>query len=149
MQDVSAGLSGIGLELPAPPAAAGAYEPVSEAGGLLLVSGQVPVRDGALAHAGRVDDSRMDEALESARLCALNVLAQLGAATPGRRVKISRITVYVSSDPSFTRQHEVANAASEVVRAALGGDGRHSRAAIGVAALPLGAMTEVEAVAHG
>ncbi len=85
---------------------------------------------------------------EAAKYCAVNILAQAKAAL-GDLEKIKRIvkiTVFVASDPSFTEQHLVANGASDFLVAALGERGKHARAAVGVASLPLNAAVEIEAI---
>ena len=71
-----------GIVLPDPPMPAGSYTPVVVSANLAFVSGQIPVRDGGVAYTGTVDDSNVDAARESARLCAINVLAQLQKRMP-------------------------------------------------------------------
>ena len=140
-------LAGMGVELPEPPAPAGAYAPVTRAGSLLFVSGQIPVRGGRLVHSGEVTDANVGEARESARLCAANVLAQLRAAAPLDEVSVVSIAGFVNSGPGFAGHPRVVDAASELIAGALGARGRHSRTAVGARGLPMGAMTEVAAVA--
>ena len=87
-------------------------------------------------------------AREAAKLCAINILAQAKAAL-GDLEKIARvvkITVFVASTPDFTEQHLVANGASDFLVAALGERGKHARAAVGMASLPLNAAVEIEAI---
>ena len=87
-------------------------------------------------------------AAKAAKLCAINILAQAKAAL-GDLEKIARvvkITVFVASTPDFTEQHLVANGASDFLAAALGERGKHARAAVGMASLPLNAAVEVEAI---
>lgn len=135
-----------GLDVPEPPPAAGSYAPVVESGSLAFVSGQLPVRGGKLRFSGRVSDSNVDEARESARLCALNVLAQLGAGPGlGRVSRVVRLAGYVNCGPDFEGHPRVIDAASDLVSGAFGA---HARAAVGVSSLPMGAMTELEAVAE-
>ena len=139
-------LAAKGVRIPPAPPAAGAYAPLVESAGLAFVSGQIPVRDGRVEFCGQVSDANIDEARESARLCALNVLAQLKERPGlGRVARIARVTGYVSCGPGFERHPEVVNAASDLLGAAFG---PHARAAVGVASLPLGAMTELDAVAE-
>lgn len=143
-------LAEIGIVLPEPPAPAGAYVPVAVHGGTAYVSGQIPVdADGRLAYAGRVNASNADEAEEAARLCAVNVLAQLKAelGSLDRVARIVRVAGFVNSKPGFMGHPAVVNAASDVFFRAFGEDGRHSRIAVGASGLPLGAMVEIEAVA--
>ena len=91
----------------------------------------------------------LEEGRKAARLCAVNILAQAKAALDGdleRIRQILRITGFVASSPHFTDQHLVANGASDFLAEALGERGRHARAAVGVAALPLDAAVEVDAI---
>ncbi len=140
-------LEAMGIRLPPPPAAAGSYLPLVSAGGLAFVSGQIPARGGKVEFTGTVSDSNIDEARKSARLCALNVLSQIKAGVGlGRVERVVRLSCYVACGPGFTRHAEVANAASDLLAEVFGEHGRHSRAAVGVASLPLGSMTELDAV---
>lgn len=145
-------LAELGIVLPAAPRSVAAYEPWRIVGDLVFVSGQLPIVDGKLQYGGRVG-SDLDEAAaaEAARICAINVLAQLRAACDGdlsRVTGLARVGVFVSSSPDFTAHPQVANAASSLFIQVLGDAGRHARCAVGCAALPLGASVEVEAVAQ-
>lgn len=129
------------------PRPAGTYLPVTRAGNLLFVSGQIPVRDGKLCFAGKVNSHNLEEARESARLCASNILLQIRAELKGlENVRIIKITGFVNADPQFHDHPKVIDAASELLIETLGEDGRHARAAVGVSGLPLGAMTEIDAI---
>ena len=152
--DPHARLRELGLTLPQPPPALAAYVPaiVTSLGGgrvLVSVSGQVALRDGRPLHRGRVpDEVSIAEAQDNARACALNVLAQLDAAVGlGNVERITQLTVYVRCAGDFEQQPQVANAASELLADVLGDVGRHTRAAVGVNALPLGVPVEISAVA--
>lgn len=144
-------LAELGLELPAPPAAVAAFEPYRRDGETVYVSGQVAVRDGRMVATGRLG-AGLDVATgqAAARVCALNVLAQLRAAAGDLDgvAALVRITVYVAGDPDFTEQPKVADGASQLLIDVLGDAGRHARAAIGVAGLPLGSPVEVDAIAR-
>lgn len=135
--------------LPAAPRPVGLYAPVCIVGNIAFVSGQIPSNGGAIKYAGKVGDHNIGEAKESARLCAINVLAQLKAEVGSLDLvkQIVRVTGYVNAEPDFTNHPKVINAASEVFAAAFG-KGRHARVAIGAASLPLDAMTEVDAIAE-
>ncbi len=121
---------------------------VRRAGDWLYASGQVAVRDGVLLAHGRVgDDVDLDTARACARQCAENVLDAVREATGSLdAVTPVKLTVYVAGTPDFQDQHLVADAATEHVLSVFGPQGEHARAAIGVAALPLGSPVEVEAV---
>ena len=145
-------LAGLGLELPPVPAPAAAYVPAVRHGDLVLVSGQLPLVDGALLAAGLVGDADGEHDVEAAaglaERCALNVLAA-GAAVAGgldRITGVLRVGVFVASGAGFTQQHRVADGASQLLAAVLGPGSVHARAAVGVARLPLDAPVEVEAM---
>ncbi len=142
-------LSDLGVTLPAAAAPAANYLPFVTSGNLLFTSGQLPMRDGKLLASGVVGrDLDTVAGIEAAKLCAINVLAQAKAAL-GDLEKIARlvkISAFVASTPDFTEQHLVANGASDFLAAALGERGKHARAAVGMASLPLNAAVEVEAV---
>lgn len=142
--DLTSKLKEMGLELPVPAAPAASYQPVCQTGNLLFVSGQLPMKDGAILHPGIVGEGvRLEQAQEAAKQCALNVLAQLN----GRDiVRVVKCTGFVASTQSFTEQHKVMNGASDLLAQVLGEKGKHARAAVGVAALPLNACVEVEAI---
>jgi enamine deaminase RidA (YjgF/YER057c/UK114 family) len=144
----------LGLELPPPPAALAAYVPtrtvpLGDGRALVFVAGQVPMRDGAPLRAGAVPEPvSVDDARECARLCALNVLAQLDAAAGLENVEqIPQLTGFVLSREGFGEQPQVINAASELLADVLGEAGKHSRAAVGVNALPRSVPVEISAVA--
>ena len=143
----------LGIDLPRPPAALAAYVPtrsvpLGDGRSLVHVAGQVAMRDGKPVHAGRVPgEVSIEQAQECARLCALNVLAQVEAAAGLDQVEqVVELTVFVASEDGFGQQPQVANAASELLADVLGDAGRHARAAVGVNALPLNVPVEVAAV---
>jgi enamine deaminase RidA (YjgF/YER057c/UK114 family) len=145
-------LSEVGLALPPPPAVLASYLPVVESGDWAFVSGQVPMREGNLLHPGHLGDRiSISDGAEAAGQSALQALSALRASVgntfePIRR--IVQVTVYVASTPDFEEHPQVANGASDLLEAALGDDGRHSRAAVGVASLPLGSCVEVALIAE-
>jgi enamine deaminase RidA (YjgF/YER057c/UK114 family) len=141
----------LGIELPEPPEPVAAYIPWVVAGSLVFVSGQIPSREGGLPRKGVVGkDVTLEQAVEEARWCAINVLAQLrGAAGSLDQIeRIVRLGVFVASAPDFTSQPAVANGASELMMEVFGEEGKHARAAVGVASLPLNAPVEVDAIAE-
>ncbi|HEX3605796.1 MAG TPA: RidA family protein [Candidatus Dormibacteraeota bacterium] len=149
MTDTAARLADLGIELPDPPRALGAYVPFLVAGDLLYTSGVVPTANGELRCAGVVGaDLGVEEAAEGARICALNLLALMRAATGSLDavVQVLRLDGYVRSAPGFTAQPAVINAASELMVAVLGERGRHTRTAVGAVELPLGAAVEISSV---
>jgi len=148
----SARLATLGLELPPVPAPAAAYVPAVRHGDLIIVSGQLPLADGALLATGLVGDAPaehdVDAAAALARRCALNVLAAAASVAGGLDAiaSVLRVGVFVASGDGFTRQHLVANGASQLFGEVLGPDAVHARAAVGVPRLPLDAPVEVEAM---
>ncbi len=143
-------MSEMGIVLPSVPAPpAGSYVPVARSGSLLYVSGQIPQRDGKIMFAGKVSDSNIARAQESARLCAINILAQAKSHLNDleRVEKVVSLTGFVNSVPEFTQHPKVINAASDLLVEIFGSDrGSHSRMAVGASSLPLGVMTEIGAV---
>lgn len=141
-------LAELGIALPrvAPPA--GAYIPARRTGSLVFTSGQLPLVDGTLVGTGKVGaDVDADEATRLARICALNALAAIDALVGLDAVTgVVKVVGYVASAPGFTGQPGVINGASDLLGEVFGEAGRHARAAVGVAELPLGAPVEVELV---
>ena len=149
MTDTAARLTELGIELPDPPAALGAYVPTLIAGELLYTSGVLPLAHGELRCVGVVGAGiGVEAAAAGARLCALNLLSLIRDATGSLDAvrQVLRLEGYVRSAPGFTAQPAVLNGASELMVAVLGERGRHTRAAVGVAELPLGAAVEISAV---
>lgn len=138
----------MGIVLPAPPAPAGSYIPAVATGNLLFVSGQIPLQDGKIAHTGRVTDENIEEAQESARVCTINMLAQLraGLGSLEKVGRIVRISGFVNSGPEFYQHPKVINAASDLLFEVFGERARHTRTAVGVSSLPLNSMTEIDAI---
>jgi enamine deaminase RidA (YjgF/YER057c/UK114 family) len=142
----------LGYELPAAPPALASYVPtrlvpVGEGRALLFIAGQVPRQDGGLL-TGRVpDQAGLEEARQAARVCALNVLAQIEAAAGLDQVEqFAQLTGYVESADGFEQQPEVIDAASDLIVEVLGERGRHTRAAVGTNALPRDVSVEIAAV---
>ncbi len=142
-------LEKMGLSVPEVPAPLAAYVPGVVTGNLLYTSGQLPTAGGELDHIGQVGrDLTAEEGYEAARLCCLNCLGvikgELGDLSRVRR--IVKVTGFVASTPDFTGHPAVINGASELLGEVFGDAGAHSRAAVGVAALPNGAAVEVEMI---
>jgi len=142
-------LADLGIILPAGAAPAGSYVPAVQSGNLLFVSGQLPFKDGKLAYLGRLGDGvSVDDGYQAARLCGINILAQVKAAAGSldRVRRIVRLGGFVAGTAEFTDQPKVINGASELMVEVFGEAGRHARAAVGTPSLPLGVPVEVEAV---
>ncbi len=141
----------LGIELPPAAAPVASYIPVVVSGPFAFVSGQVPLAEGAPLATGKVGaELDLEAAADAARQCALQVLAALRAelGSLDRVRRIVKVTVFVASAPGFTEQPKVANGASDLLAEVFGEAGRHARAAVGVAELPLGAPVEVELIAE-
>lgn len=145
-------LAALGLALPPVAAPVATYAPFVRSGALLIVSGQLPFGTGGgidPAFVGRLG-AELDEAAgaRAARQCALNVLAQVQAALGSldRVARGLRLGGFINCAPDFGPLAAVMNGASDLMVAVFGDAGRHARATVGVAQLPLGAAAEVEAM---
>ncbi len=149
---ITARLRELNVILPqvAPPV--GSYVPAKQVGELILTSGQLPILNGELTATGKVpEDVPLADAQEAASTAAVNALAAAASVLDGdvdRLEGIVRVAVFVNSSTGFTDQAMVANGASDFLVALFGDSGRHVRAAVGVAELPLNAAVELELVAR-
>jgi enamine deaminase RidA (YjgF/YER057c/UK114 family) len=145
-------LQELGIALPAAAAPVANYVPYVRTGSLVVVSGQICLGpDGKIAdaHKGKLGrEVSLQQGQEAARLCAVNVLAQMRAALGDLDgiVRCVRLGGFINADPSFAALAQVMNGASDLMVAVLGDKGRHARSTIGVAELPLDAAVEVEAM---
>lgn len=140
-------LKELGIELPPVARPLAAYVPYVRHGDLLLLSGQVTMRDGKLAYQGKVGrEQDVDAAQQAARLCALNSIAVAADAVGGvdNLDRVLKVVVYVASAEGFTDQHLVANGASDFLQEVFGDAGVHARAAVGVAELPMNSTVEID-----
>jgi len=147
--EIAARLRDLGLELPPAPSPVANYVPTLISGNLLYVSGQISKTGDGTLIAGRVGDTvSVDVGIEAAKACALNLLAQAQAALGSldRIGQVLRLTGFVNAGPDFTDHPKVINGASDLMVAVLGDKGRHTRAAVGVSSLPVGAAVEVDAI---
>lgn len=143
-------LKDLGITLPKPAKPVASYEGFIRTGNLVFVSGQIPVVDGKVAVTGKLGASvSLEDGQKAARLCAINVLAQLNEATGHDLSKVTRVvkvTGFVAATPDYTDVPKVVNGASDLFAAVFGDRGKHARAAVGVAVLPLDSAVEVEAI---
>ncbi|VXC81491.1 RidA family protein [Sphingomonas sp. 8AM] len=141
-------LEELGLTLPQAAAPVAAYVPVVEAGGLLYISGQLPFMDGVVVTGRLGDGVSLEDGQDAAQRCALMLVAQIKAhcGNLSRVTRIVKLGVFVNSTADFTDQPKVANGASELMAKLFGDAGKHARSAVGVAALPLGAAVEIDAI---
>jgi enamine deaminase RidA (YjgF/YER057c/UK114 family) len=147
---IDAKLRELGIELPQASAPVANYVPFTRSGSLVIVSGQVSVRNGKAEFVGKLGGGiSLADGREAARLCALNVLAHLKTACGGdldRVQRVLRLGGFVNCTPEFTDMPQVVNGASDLMVELFGDSGKHARAAVGVASLPLGVAVEVEAM---
>lgn len=148
--EISKRLETMGITLPVAAAPAANYVPYVISGNTLYLSGQLPMEGGKVAVTGIVGkDIELDAAKRAAELCAINILAQASAALGGDLSRVKRlikINGFVASAQDFTSQHLVINGASDLLVNVLGEAGKHARAAVGMACLPLNASVEIDAI---
>ena len=152
MSRVEAKLAELGITLPTPAAPVANYVPFVRTGNLVVISGQICLGpDGKLAdaHKGKLGAEISPETgQQAARLCAINVLAQLKSAVGDleKVVRCVRLGGCINATPTFAAVPSIMNGASDLMVAVLGDRGRHARSTIGVAELPFDAAVEVEAM---
>ena len=128
---------------------AGNYLPAVRTGNIVFISGQLPKVEGRIAFKGRVGrDLNLESARRAARACVANLLAALKGeiANLDQVKRILRLTGYINTYPGFSEHAKVLDAASELLIDIFGEAGKHSRVAVGVVELPLGAAIEMEMI---
>ncbi|MEM6742493.1 MAG: RidA family protein [Pseudomonadota bacterium] len=148
---IDARLAELGIELPSPPVPKASYTPTVHAGGLLYVSGQVPMDAAGELMTGKLAaDADVPAGQAAARACALALIAQAKAACGGDLDKVKRVvklTGFVNSAPDFGNQPQVVNGCSDLMVEVFGPEiGAHARSAVGMASLPFGVAVEVEGI---
>lgn len=150
MTNIAQKLKDLGINLPTAPAPVASYVSSVKTGNLLIISGQVAIENGQVKYTGKVGaDVTLETGIEAARLCGINILAQINQAINGDWSKVKRIVrlgVFVQSADTFYDQPQVANGASNLMQDIFGDAGKHARAAVGVNALPKNSAVEVEAL---
>lgn len=149
MGQVSAKLEELGIHIPEVAKPVASYVPAQVTGNLLYTAGQLPFVDGALVKTGKVGGQvTAAEATDLARICVLNALAaaQSVLGSLDRITQVVKVNGFVASTPDFIGQPSVLNGASELLGQIFGDQGRHARATVGVAVLPLDAPVEVELI---
>lgn len=142
-------LAELGIALPEPPPAVGAYLGAVETGKLLFVSGHGPYKDGEYVFKGKVDSEvAVEDARGAARLTMINALGTVRKAlgTLDRVDRVVKLLGMVNSDATFGMQPKVIDAASELLAEVFGDEGRHARSAVGLGALPMGISVEIEMI---
>ncbi|KQW72368.1 RidA family protein [Ensifer sp. Root127] len=148
-ETIASKLAALGHRLPEASAPAANYVSSVRAGNLLVVSGQISVRNGEVLTGVLGTGVSIEEGRLAAECAAINVLSQIAVATDGSLAAVQRIVrlgVFIASSKDFTEQSRVANGASDLFVGVFGEAGRHARAAVGVAALPAGAIVEIDAL---
>ena len=147
---IDAGLKELGITIPEAPAPAANYVPFTTSGNLVFVAGQVPFVDGKLTKTGRVgEDASVEDGHEQARICAINLIAQVKVACGGDLDRVRRVVKlggFVASAPDFTGQPAVVNGASDLMVDVFGDAGKHARFAVGANVLPLGCVVEIDGI---
>ncbi len=147
---IDAHLKEIGITLPKAAAPAANYVPWTVSGKLVFVAGQVPVEDGQFPFVGKLGrEFSVEEGQAAARLCALNLVAQLREACGGdldRVVRVVKLGGFVNCTPDFTDQPKVVNGASDLMAEIFGERGQHARFAVGAPALPFDVAVEVDGI---
>ena len=147
---IASRLQTLGIELPQAATPAANYVPFVITGNQVFVAGQIPFWNGTVKYIGKVGrDFSADEGKAAARLCGLNLIAQVKNAVGGdldRVVRVVKLGVFVNCTEDFGQQPEVANGASDLMVDVFGEAGRHARFAVGVNTLPRNVATEADAV---
>ncbi|MDH5722893.1 MAG: RidA family protein [Alphaproteobacteria bacterium] len=148
--DIAKKLEELGFSLPQAAAPAANYVPYVISGNMVYVSGQIPFLNGEKMHLGCVgEDLTIEQGVEAAQACALNILAQVNEAVGGDFSKVKRCVKlggFVNCIPDFINQPVVINGASDLIAEALGEAGKHARFAVGAPSLPLGVAVEIDAI---
>jgi enamine deaminase RidA (YjgF/YER057c/UK114 family) len=148
MSNIEQRLLKMGMTLPEPPKPVASYVPYTISGKLVTISGQIPIGPEGPSHIGQLGAGlSVEDGKAAARLCALNLIAQLKMACNGdldRARRCLRLGVFINATADFTQHPEVANGASDFIVQLMGDAGRHARAAVGAPSLPRGVAVEVE-----
>ncbi|MFG1207250.1 RidA family protein [Xanthobacter flavus] len=148
MGKIAERLAQLGIVLPDPAIPSANYVPTRRVGTCLYVAGQVPTRDGQDQFTGKLGDTvSLAEGQAAARLCAINLLAQLSKALDGdldRVAGVVRLGGFVNAVPEFGDHPKVINGASDLMVEVFGDAGRHVRIAVGSSSLPRNVPVEVE-----
>ncbi len=151
-ETVKSRLEALGIELPESAAPVANYVSHMVVDGWVYLSGQLPMTASGLSCTGHLGSNvDVSAGIAAARLAGLQVIAKLRDACEGdldRIAQIVRLDVFVASTSDFTEQPKVANGVSDLMVDVFGEAGRHTRNAVGVAALPLNAPVEVGCIAR-
>ena len=145
---IDARLAELGITLPDGIPPIGSYVPYVVTGDLVVIAGQGPARDGKYAIFGQVGtETSIEEAIEAARLCFINMLSHLKSACGGnldRVQQVVRLGGFIFSGADFNQHAQIMNGASDLALAVFGNAGRHARTTVGASGLPMGISVEIE-----
>ena len=149
MSRIEETLAKLGITLPTPANPLANYVPYVITGNLVFISGQISVAPGGPIKGRLGEDMSLEDGVAAARVCGLNLIAQLKAACGGDLSRVKRVVKlggFVNSAPTFFDHPKVINGASDLMVEVFGEAGKHSRAAVGSPSLPLGVAVEVDGV---
>ena len=143
-------IKNLGLNIPDLPKALANYVPYKIIGKSMYISGQAPVQNGEVIYQGKVgSDVTIEDGIEAAKLCCINIIAAVKKGIDGDWDKLDsfvKLTGYVNCKDDFKDQPKIINGASDMLVEIFGDQGRHTRAAVGSNALPLGISVEIDAI---
>lgn len=150
MNKIDQRLAELKIQLPEIIAPVANYVPFVKSGNQVFISGQLPIHNGEVKYIGKLGDNiSIEDAQNAARICALNLIANLKTACDGNLDKVKRcvkLGVFVNATPDFTNHPVVANGASDLMVEIFGDKGKHARFAMGAGSLPRGVSVEIDAV---
>jgi enamine deaminase RidA (YjgF/YER057c/UK114 family) len=150
MSKIEEKLKSLNIVVPQPLAPVANYVGFVKSGNQVFVSGQLPIENGEVKYIGKVGSKiSVEEAQKAARICAINIIAQIKLACEGnleRVVRCVKLGVFVNGDADFIDHPVVANGASDLIADVFGDAGKHARAAVGSGSLPRGVSVEIDAI---
>jgi enamine deaminase RidA (YjgF/YER057c/UK114 family) len=150
MSKIEEKLKSLNIVVPQPLAPVANYVGFVKSGNQVFVSGQLPIENGEVKYIGKVGSKiSVEDAQKAARICAINIIAQIKLACEGnleRVVRCVKLGVFVNGDADFIDHPVVANGASDLIADVFGDAGKHARAAVGSGSLPRGVSVEIDAI---
>lgn len=150
MSKIDEKLKSLGITIPTPLAPVANYVGFVKSGNQIFISGQLPIENGEIKYIGTVPNKvSVEDATKAAKLCAINLVAQLKIACDGnldRVKKCVKLGIFVNGEKEFFDQPIVANGASDLIVEIFGDAGKHARAAVGAGSLPKNVAVEIDAI---
>jgi|TARA_B100001093_G_scaffold52114_1_gene44209 enamine deaminase RidA (YjgF/YER057c/UK114 family) len=138
------------INIPKAPKPVGAYVAYKQIDSLVFISGQLPIKENGDILTGKIGANlSIEQGKEAAQLCTLNILAQINKACDNKLENVKsciKITGYINSTEDFKDQPIILNTSSDIISNIFGQNGLHSRVAVSVNSLPLGAAVEIDAI---